>query len=153
MICANWGRIQSCSGSKKGDQVILWYKTLYCKSIYKLWLNVELDATAILEYHTRSAMLSRKTGGDVIYLKYHKTSMVPLIAVPTTWFLGNITSVYVISYPRWCNFNGRKGKGGHRFLVKHIWESCYKQGLFSLAPLCSQAVSNSFSNLEMKTTV
>lgn len=32
-------------------------------------------------------------------------------------------------------------------------ESYCKQGLFGLAPVCSQAVSNSFSDLELKTTV
>lgn len=149
MICANWGRIQSCSDCRKGDQLILCYKTLYCKSIYKLWLK---DATALLENQTRSSMLSREAGVERIYLKSRKTSMIPLIAVPTTWFLGNTISVYVISYPRWCNFNGKNGKGGHMFLVKNIWESCYKQGLFSLATLCSQAVSNSFRDLKMKTT-
>lgn len=149
MICANWGRIQSCSDCRKGDHLILWYKTSYCRSIYKLWLK---DATALLENQTKSSMLSREAGVEKIYLKSHKTSTIPLFEVPTAWFLGNIISVYVISYPRWCNFNGKNVKGGHMFLVKSIWESCYKQGLFSLAPLCSQAVSNSFSDLKMKTT-
>lgn len=32
-------------------------------------------------------------------------------------------------------------------------ESYCKQELFGLAPVCSQAVSNSFSDLELKTTV